>query len=339
MPYLIYYSNIDKQSFLDELENLDFSIKPFVAGLYILKTTDSLDVVLDKLSSLDKHYLKSLKLTYIPYEEYLDNRDDLIRAILNLKPFEKVLEEFVVYQREEIIKTLYPVFQPIVDIQHFELYAFEALCRGKLPIYFLMKFARPILDKVDWACREKALKKKKEEIPSNIKLFLNFFPESLQNVREASDKLFELLSTYKISPQEIVVEITEYSGFDISKLKVLVSEWRKLGIMIALDDIGTGEDSLFRFLEILPDIIKIDMAFIREIHKNKVKRDITRYLINLAHSNNMLVVAEGVEKPEELRTVYELGVDFVQGWLLGKPTENPRSFVYTPWASKLKSWL
>jgi len=339
MPYLIYYSNIDKQSFLDELENLGFSIKPFAAGLYILKTTDSLDVVLDKLSSLDKHYLQGLKLTYIPYEGYLDNRDNLIRALLNLKPFEKVLEEFVVYQREEIIKTLYPVFQPIVDIQHFELYAFEALCRGKLPIYFLMKFARPILDKIDWACREKALKKKKEDTPPNIKLFLNFFPESLQNVREASDKLFELLNKYKISPQEIVVEITEYAGFDISNLKVLVSEWRKLGIMIALDDIGTGEDSLFRFLEIMPDIIKIDMAFIRGIHKNKVKRDITRYLINLAHSNNMLVVAEGVEEPEELRIVYELGADLAQGWLLGKPTENPKSFVYTLWASKLKSWL
>jgi len=135
------------------------------------------------------------------------------------------------------------------------------------------------------------------------------------------------------------VEITEYAGFDMQKLKTIVKKWREKGIKIALDDIGTGEDSLFRFVEIMPDIIKIDMAFIRDIHLNKVKRDITRYLINLAHANNMLVVAEGVEKPEELRVVYELKADLVQGWLLGKPTENPRSFLYTPIASKLRQWL
>jgi EAL domain-containing protein (putative c-di-GMP-specific phosphodiesterase class I) len=109
--------------------------------------------------------------------------------------------------------------------------------------------------------------------------------------------------------------------------------------MIALDDIGTGEDSLFRFVEIMPDIIKIDMVFIRDIHLNKVKRDITRYLINLAHANDMLVVAEGVEKPEELQVVYQLGADLVQGFLIGKPTPNPRSFIHSPIYHKLRQYI
>ena len=341
MPFLIHYDNVDRNEFFDYIKGKGFTVKPFTAGLYILDYPDNggQENILDRLAELDKKYLKHLKLSYIPSERYLEPRENLIRAVLNLKTFDKVLEEFIVYQRKEILDSLYPVFQPIVDIKHFELYAFEALCRGKLPIYYLMKFAKPILETIDWTCREKALKKKSEEIPPPIKLFLNFFPESLQNVEKASKRLFSLLEQFKISPNEIVVEITEYAGFDIKKLKQLVKEWRELGIMIALDDIGTGEDSLFRFLEIMPDIIKIDMVFIRGIHKNKVKRDITRYLINLAHANDMLVVAEGVEEPDELRVVYELGADLVQGWLLGKPTENPKGFVYTPWASKLRQYI
>jgi len=341
MPFLMYYEGLDRNAFIDTLKERGFKVKPFGGGVYILDYPDegTKENIIDQLADLDKHFLKHLKLSYIPDEKFVQTKDNLIRALLNLKPFEKIIEEFIVFQRKEILDSLYAVFQPIVDLRHFEIYAFEALCRGKLPIYYLMKYAKPILDTIDWTCREKALKKKKEEIPPPIKLFLNFFPESLQNVRLASEKLFSLLKKYDISPTEIVVEITEYAGFDVKKLKELVKEWRQLGIMIALDDIGTGEDSLFRFLEIMPDIIKIDMVFIRGIHENKVKRDITRYLINLAHANDMLVVAEGVETPEELRVVYELGADLVQGWLLGKPTEHPKAYLYTPIASKLKQWL
>ncbi|HIC08635.1 MAG TPA: EAL domain-containing protein [Aquificales bacterium] len=341
MPFLIYYDDLNRNAFFKLLQDRGFRLKPLGGGVYILDLPedDSKENIIDQLAELDKHFLKHLKLSFIPSEDYIKTQTNLIRALINLKPFDKIIEEFTVFQRKEILDSLYAVFQPIVDLRHFEVFAFEALCRGKLPIYYLMKFAKPILETIDWTCREKALKKKKEEIPPPIKLFLNFFPESLQDVNLASEKLFGLLKKYNISPSEIVVEITEYAGFDVKKLKKLVEEWRNLGIMIALDDIGTGEDSLFRFLEIMPDIIKIDMVFIRGIHKNKVKRDITRYLINLAHANNMLVVAEGVEEPDELRVVYDLGADLVQGWLLGKPTENPKSFLYTPIASKLRQWI
>ncbi|NPB04989.1 MAG: EAL domain-containing protein [Aquificae bacterium] len=340
MPLLIHYSGLDKQSFLDYLKEKGFTVKPFAAGLHLVDYPgERKESLLDRFAELDKHFLRHLRLAFVPDEGFLNHRDNLIRTLLNLKTFDKLVEEFTVYQRDEILKSLYPVFQPIVDLKGFEIYAFEALCRGKLPIYYLMKFAKPILETIDWTCREKALQKKKEEIPPPIKIFLNFFPESLQNVRLASEKLFSLLNKYKISPKEVVVEITEYSGFDVQKLKELVQEWRKLGIMIALDDVGRGEDSLFRFLEIMPDIIKIDMVFIRGIHKNKVKRDITRYLINLAHANDMLVVAEGIEEPDELRVVYELGADLAQGWLLGKPTEHPRVYLHTPIASRLRYWI
>jgi len=342
MPFLAHYQNFDKQHFLDTLEERGFTVKPWTGGLLLIDypKDDTEAGVLDALAELGKHFLNHLKLAYVPNEEFLQDQENLVRTVLNLRSFRQVLEEFLVSQRQALLDSLYVVFQPIIDIVHYEVHAFEALCRGQIPIQDLMKYARSILDLIDWTCKEKALAVKKREFPEEkIKLFLNFFPEALKNVKVASEKLFELLAKYKIQPTEVVVEITEYAGFNLKELKSLVKEWRELGIKIALDDVGRGEESLFRFLEIMPDYIKVDMVFIRDIHLNKVKRDITRYLINLAHANDILVVAEGVEKPEELRVVHQLGADMVQGFLFGKPTENPRAFLHTPIAHRLRELL
>lgn len=344
MPFLIHYGGLHGSSFIEKLKKLGFSVDLLGGGVYILKTAekvkDDRHYTLDKLAGLPKDYLKKVKLSYIPSIEALDDSDILFRSLANMQSFEKFLEELLLLQKDTILDSLYAVFQPIVNLKEGSLYGFEALCRGRISITYLVEFAKPLLETVDWTCREDALKKKAAfKIPADVKLFLNFFPESLQNTEKASKHFFKLLEDYKISPNEIVVEITEYAGFDIEKLKKLVQEWRALGMKIALDDVGRGEDSLFRFLEITPDIIKVDMAFVRDIHRNKIKRDITRYLINLAHTNNMLVVVEGIEKPEELRVVKELDADLVQGWLIGKPTTEPQRYLKENFALKLKKWF
>lgn len=344
MPFLIHYGGLHGSSFIEKLKKLGFFVDLLGGGVYILKTPeevkDDRHYALEKLANLPKDYLKKVKLSYIPSVEVLDDNDILFRSLANMQSFEKTLEELLLLQKDTILDSLYAVFQPIVNLNEGFLYGFEALCRGKISIPYLVDFAKPLLETVDWTCREDALKKKAAfNIPPNIKLFLNFFPESLQNIEKASKYFFQLLEKYKISPEEIVVEITEYAGFDIEKLKDLVQQWRSLGMKIALDDVGRGEDSLFRFLELTPDIVKIDMVFIRDIHENRIKRDITRYLINLAHSNNMLVVVEGIEKVEELRVVKDLGADLVQGWLIGKPTTEPQKYLKENFAAKLKKLL
>ena len=344
MPFLIHYGGLNTQTFKDRLKELGFKVDYIGGGVYLILPLDDLkddrQFALERLASLPSEFIRRLRLSYVPDISLLEDEDGLIRSLIHMQTFDKVVEEFLLFQKDDILKSLYTVFQPIVDLRKFSLYAFEALCRGKVPIPYLVKFARPLLETIDWICREDAIRKKKEEgIPPEIKLFLNFFPDSLQDVEKASQKLFELLDKYGIAPNEIVVEITEYSGFDMEQLKKAVKRWRSLGIQIALDDVGRGEDSLFRFLEIIPDIIKIDKAFIKDIYKNKVKRDITRYLINLAHANNILVVAEGVEQEEDLKVVYELGADLVQGWLIGRETSNPREYLNKSIAEELKRYL
>lgn len=341
---MLYYGGLHGNTFIEELKKKGVIIDFLGGGVFILQSpkgvSDDRYYILDKLSSLPKTSLKKIKLSYVPKSELLDDQNFLIRSLARMQSFEKELEELLLLQKESIIESLHTVFQPIVDLKKGSLYGFEALCRGKISISYLVDFAKPLLETIDWICREDAIRKKKESgIPPDIKLFLNFFPDSLQDVDKASHRLFELLDKYGVAPHEIVVEITEYSGFDMEQLKKAVKRWRSLGIQIALDDVGRGEDSLFRFLEITPDIVKIDMVFIRDIHKNKVKKDITRYLINLSHANNMLVVVEGIEQEEELRVVKELDADLVQGWLIGKPTSEPQKYLQEDFAAKLKRWL
>jgi len=348
MPFLVHYGGLNQKSFVERLKELGLHIEPLGGNVYIVKIddpendteVDDKTAIINSLTSLPSSFIKKLQLAYVPDIKMLENEDILIQTLIRMKDFDKLIEEMLLHQKDDILDSLYTVFQPIFDLKSLSLYAFEALCRGQLPMPYLIKYAKPLLETIDWVCREDAIRKKRREnIPPDIKLFLNFFPESLQDVERASQKLFNLLDKYRVKPTEIVVEITEYEGFDIDKLKILVKRWRNMGILIALDDIGRGEDSLFKFLEIVPDIIKIDMAFIRDIHLNKVKRDITRYLINLAHANNMKVVAEGVEKREELKVVYELGADMVQGWLVGKETPHPSEYLQRPVSFELRNLL
>jgi EAL domain-containing protein (putative c-di-GMP-specific phosphodiesterase class I) len=119
------------------------------------------------------------------------------------------------------------------------------------------------------------------------------------------------------------VELTEYEELDIFAVKNLISFLKSEGVKVALDDVGSGYSGLFYLSELSPDIIKIDMELIRDIHKHNLKKVIVNYLIRLAHDSGILVVSEGVETKEELETVIYMGTDFVQGFIFSEPVENP----------------
>ena len=117
--------------------------------------------------------------------------------------------------------------------------------------------------------------------------------------------------------------MTEYEELDISAVRSLISFLKSEGVKVALDDVGSGYSGLFYLSELGPDIIKIDMELIRNVHKHRLKKVIVNYLIRIAHESNIKVVSEGVERPEELETVIYMGTDYVQGFIFAKPLENP----------------
>ncbi len=221
----------------------------------------------------------------------------------------------------ELVKFAY---QPIVDINTGEVFAYEALLRSKME-----NFKSP-LEIIDVATRQSKLPQletmtifkiyedieKYEEIIRDKKIFMNSIPSQVVDVNRF-DELVERFSKYF---DRVVVEITEQENKNEDKMNLKLDFLRKHNFCIAVDDFGSGFSNEVRILNIKPHIVKIDMGLIQGINDDLDKQSIVSNLIEFCHNKNIQVVAEGVEVKEDLKAVIDLGVDYVQGYYLGKPS-------------------
>lgn len=130
----------------------------------------------------------------------------------------------------------------------------------------------------------------------------------------------EYIKTYDVDPTDLIMEITETSIMTNSKMAIdMLSFLKEMGIIISIDDFGTGHSS-FLYLRSLPAAeLKIDKSFINNICISDQDKKIVKSTIDLAHSINFSVVAEGVEDEETEIILKEMGCDEIQGYILTKP--------------------
>lgn len=148
---------------------------------------------------------------------------------------------------------------------------------------------------------------------SAVQIMSNSFIDSIKNI----------LEEIKVYPKHIAIEITETVILkDMDKCISKINEIKKLGIKIYLDDFGTGYSS-FSYLVKLPiSKIKIDKSFSMEMYKYKDYIKLIKLIVDASHSLNLEVVAEGVETKEQLKTLTNMGADYMQGYLFYKPLEE-----------------
>lgn len=225
---------------------------------------------------------------------------------------------------------LHSLFQPIVSISERRILGYEALTRGpsNSPLHSplnLFAVARQAgrLSELEQACRDTACRRFSEQkLPG--KLFLNVSPESLLELVHPPGRTLDMLRRYRIAPSDIVIELTEQTPTDdVELLYDALHHYRDMGFSIALDDLGAGYSSLRLWSELRPDYVKIDRHFIDGIHQDAVKREFVGSMLQMAKASRATVIAEGIELPEELATLIEMGVDLVQGYLLARPHERP----------------
>jgi len=134
-------------------------------------------------------------------------------------------------------------------------------------------------------------------------------------------KVEKLIKTYKIDPKHVVFEITESNIIDdLEEAIIVLNRIKNLGVNISLDDFGTGYSSL-TYLQKLPiDILKIDRRFISDCSRDEFCSPILKFVINLAHSMKMQVVAEGIEDKIQSDTLTKLKADYLQGYYFAKPS-------------------
>jgi EAL domain-containing protein (putative c-di-GMP-specific phosphodiesterase class I) len=218
------------------------------------------------------------------------------------------------------------VFQPIVELTTGQVFAHEALVRCRRPEYP----SPPVL--FDCAVAENAcgrLGRLIREVAfgtcGDIPLFVNLHPEELSSrwlVRPDDPLCFHA--------RPVFLEITEsaaFTHFDLCK-SVLNELCRRSGALLVVDDFGAGHSNLQRVVDLLPAIVKLDLALTREIHRRPRQRAVVRHLVNLCAELGARVVAEGIEVVEELACVRDLGVHYAQGYLLARPAAPPPSIVW-----------
>ncbi len=150
-------------------------------------------------------------------------------------------------------------------------------------------------------------------LPHDCRLAINCSPQFLEH------PLAGEIATWP-SLDRIVLEITEHvDAEDFARTRDVLQPLRERGLRIAMDDAGNGYSSLRRLIDLAPDVIKLDVALVRGIDVDPVRRSLARAIVDFAHDVGADVVAEGVEVDAELDTLVGLGIFTIQGFLLARP--------------------
>lgn len=223
-------------------------------------------------------------------------------------------------------------FQPIIDIQTSSIYGYESLVRGVEDdgslIYpnKLFEWAKDgdMLFYLDRACRETSLK---TAAVKNIhaKVFINFIPTAIYDPAHCLQSTVTWAKQLDFDPKNIIFEVVESEHVaDLDHLKSILDFYKSQGYMVALDDVGSGYSSLNMIAKLHPDIIKVDREIIDGIDTNSVNQSIFKAIVGIAKEHGIIVLAEGIERAEELAFCAKEGADLAQGYYFGKPMAEPK---------------
>lgn len=221
---------------------------------------------------------------------------------------------------ERALHSLYLHFQPIWSVHEQRPVGYECLLRCAEPSLSsppdLIREAEELgrVHEVGRAIRAFVMSRM-HEVPGNVRLFVNLHYSDLND-----PELFDANSIFTQSSDRIVLEITERESLEaIANAQDKVSELRGLGFRIAMDDLGAGHNGLAAFVRLAPEVVKLDMALVRNVHREENKHELVKVMRDYCDSHGMEIIAEGVESRGEMDSLVDIGVDLFQGYFIAKP--------------------
>ena len=219
--------------------------------------------------------------------------------------------------------------QPQYNINH-QLRGFEALARikdkdGKMisPGEFIPVAEKTgLVSKIDSAVFRKAASFFGDVVRksgSDITLSVNISVQHMMKNNFISE-VKSILQECNVPPHQIEIEITESIMIDSAENAFrCLDELKQLGLRIAIDDFGTGYSSLSYLNKMSADLLKVDKAFIDQMNATDSSRQYVAAIISIGHIMNLEVIAEGVEEGDQMETLRDIGCDFIQGFIWGRP--------------------
>ncbi|WKW11500.1 EAL domain-containing protein [Pseudogemmatithrix spongiicola] len=213
-------------------------------------------------------------------------------------------------------------FQPIVDVEAKTVFAHEALVRG-----LHGEGAADVLAKVndhnryrfDQAARVAAISVA-AELQLSTPVSINFLPNAVYRPETCIRVTLEAAAELGFPTSQIIFEVNEAEPIgDRAHLKGIFAEYKRKGFKTAIDDFGAGYAGLALLADFEPDLIKLDMALIRNIHQDRTRRAIIAGTLQTCASLDITVIAEGVETDDEVAVLRDMGVRLFQGYRFGRP--------------------
>jgi EAL domain-containing protein (putative c-di-GMP-specific phosphodiesterase class I) len=219
--------------------------------------------------------------------------------------------------------SMWMAYQPIVSCAKREIVGYEALMRTNeesLPFPGAVLRASERLDRCQDLGRNvrRLVAANLANLEPPFTLFVNL------HVRDLHDESLYLqdapLTRYA---KGVVLEVTERAALDeIADVGSRVARLRELGFRIAIDDLGAGYSSLTSLAQLRPEVVKLDMSLIRDIHRDSIKQKLVGTFAALSRDMGILLIAEGVETAEERDALLGLGCDILQGYLFARPAKG-----------------
>ena len=215
-------------------------------------------------------------------------------------------------------RMVYVDYHPIVVATTREIFGYEALARGQMrtlrspEVMFDVAAEADLIWELSRLCRARALEGMNRLLAPGQLLFINVDPHDFTDPAFTEQEVTD--------PSRVVIEITERTAIkDYPKFRERLKAFRSMGYRFAVDDAGSGYAGLGSIANLEPDFIKLDISLINAIDTNFIKQNLVQTMVRFAEDHNAMVIAEGVERAEEFKTVQELGVHLVQGFFLHRP--------------------
>lgn len=213
-------------------------------------------------------------------------------------------------------------YQPIVDTRTRSVFAHEALVRGVSG-----EGAHSILSQVDdknryrfdQLCRTRAISTA-ASLNMAEHLSINFLPNAVYRPELCIRSTLEAAREHNFPIERLIFETVESEHVDNNgHLTQILREYRQFGFKTAIDDFGAGYSGLTLLADFQPDLIKLDMALVRDIHRDRPRQIIVRAIVTMCMDLGVTVVAEGIEQPEERDFLADCGIFLMQGYWFAKP--------------------
>ncbi len=295
----------------------------FYAGVY---PVNNVDLPVDQMCDRANMALKKVKGNYMNRYAYYDDgmRELMLQDQMIVRDMEAALRE-----------NQFRIFlQPVYNVKTDSVESAEALIRWFHPINgmvspgkFIPVFERNGFivktDRFVWEEVCKFIKQQREETGQVIPVSVNVSRLNFYNL-DLLEFLLGLLEKYDLESWMLKLEITESAYTDNPhQLMSIIKAFREEGFPVLMDDFGSGYSSLNMLKNLPVDVLKVDMAFVRELEESERAYMILKFIMMLARELGMDVIVEGVETKKQLDYLVSLGADKIQGYYFSRPLPVP----------------